>query len=143
MFGNHNFVSFQYLEGISNDLGIKKLQLEICNDGLNILYSKSSEIEFLPYEYISNVYTFEEEDTDFSLKKGITFGIIGSLIGGADLAALACGFLGWQKTKNYVLEIEIFSEEQGDTGSLYVTAKKDKVLKFADALRCAINNFKN
>ena len=142
MFGSHKFVSFQYLCGINNDFGIKEIQLEICNDGLNFLHSKSTEIEFLSYEYITNVYTFEEDDTEFSLKKGITLGIIGSLIGGADLGALACGFGGWRKTKEFVLEVEIYNEKYDDTGSLYLSGSKNKVINFANDLRCAINQFK-
>lgn len=132
-----DFKVFNYVHGIKDDEGVKKILLETYKDGLNIYYNKLQEIETINYPDIVGLELHEENDLKISTPKSIAYATLLGLTGGFG-AGMIGGALGGIENKNrYVLEIQI--KYNDDVSSLYITSDKSELFNLAKEIEHKVN----
>ena len=129
-----DFKSFDYVYGIKDDEGVKKILLETYKDGLN---NKLKEIETINYPDIVGLEIHEENELRVSTTKSVVYAALLGLMGGIG-AGLVGGAIGGIENKNrYVLEIQV--KYNDDVNSLYITANKSALISFAKEIEDKVN----
>ena len=126
MFDNNEY---GYVCGLQNDNGIKKIKIEVTNNGLNIYHKKFQEVLTVNYSDIVGIELHEDIDIQQSNAKSLFYGVTLGALGGLGTGLL--GFLlGGVKAKDiYYMEIQI--KEGENVYSLFITDKKDRLIKLA------------
>lgn len=132
-----DFKSFDYVYGIKDDEGVKKILLETYKDGLNVYYNKLREIETINYSDIVGLEIHEENELRVSTTKSVVYAALLGLMGGIG-AGMVGGAIGGIENKNrYVLEIQV--KYNDEVNSLYITANKSELIKFAKEIEDKVN----
>lgn len=124
-----DFKSFDYVYGITEDDGVKKIMLEPYKDGLNFYYNKLNETQKIDYADIVGLELHEENELRMSTTKSIVYGALLGAMGGIG-AGMVGGAIGGIENKNrYVLEIQF--NENNEEKSLYITSSKNELVTLA------------
>ena len=101
-----DFKSYDYVYGIENDDGVKKILLEPYKDGLNLYYNKLGATQKIDYSNIVGLELHEENELKMSTTKSLVYGALLGAMGGIG-AGMVGGALGGIENKNrYVLELQ-------------------------------------
>ena len=132
-----DFKSYDYVYGLKNDKGVKKILLEVHNDNLNFYYNKLNEIESIDYSEIVGLELHEENELKMSTTKSIIYAALLSAVGGVG-AGMVGGVIGGIENKNRcVLEIQI--KHNDELKSLYITSSKPELEKLAVDIENKVN----
>ncbi len=132
-----DFKYFDYVYGLKDDEGVKKILLETYKDGLNVYYNKLREIETINYEDIVGLEIHEENELKMSTSKSVVYGALLGLMGGLG-AGLIGGTIGGIENKNrHVLEIQV--KHNDEINSLYITENKSQLINFAKEIEDKVN----
>ncbi len=124
-----DFKSYDYVYGITEDEGVKKIMLEPYTDGLNYYYNKLNETQRIDYSDIVGLELHEENELKMSTTKSLVYGALLGAMGGIG-AGMVGGALGGIENKNrYVLEIQF--KENNEEKSLYITSNKNELISLA------------
>jgi len=132
-----DFKSFDYVYGLRDDEGVKKILLETYKDGLNFYYNKLHEIETVDYSDIVGLEIHEENELKMSATKSVVYAALLGALGGIG-AGMVGGAIGGIENKNrHVLEIQI--KHENEIKSLYVTSNKSELINFAKEIEDKVN----
>ena len=124
-----DFKSYDYVYGIDEDEGVKKILLEPYKDGLNYYYNKLAETQKIDYDDIVGLELHEENELKMSAAKSVVYGALLGAAGGIG-AGMAGGALGGFESKNrYVLEIQFKKNDREN--SLYISSGKNELICLA------------
>ena len=71
-----DFKSYDYVYGIENDDGVKKILLEPYKDGLNLYYNKLGATQKIDYSNIVGLELHEENELKMSTTKSLVYGAL-------------------------------------------------------------------
>ncbi len=132
-----NFKEYDYVFGIRDDAGIKKIMIEVYDEGLNIFYNKLQEIETINYSDITGLEIHSETELKKSTGKSIIYGAVLGALGGLGAGMLGATLGGIDAKEKYVLEIK-FNEDNLEK-SLYVTSSLAELEVLAYGIEDKVN----
>ena len=133
-----DFKSYDYVYGIKDGEGVRKIMLEPYKDGLNYYYNKLNETQKIDYSNIIGLELHEENELKVSTTKSFVYGALLGAMGGIG-AGIVGGALGGIEDKNhYVLEIQF--KEYHEEKSLYITSNKNELTALAKNIEEQANN---
>ena len=125
-----DFKSYDYVYGIENDDGVKKILLEPYKDGLNLYYNKLGATQKIDYSNIVGLELHEENELKMSTTKSLVYGALLGAMGGIGAGMVGSALGGIENKNRYILELQ-FQENGEAVRSLYITSDKYSLQKLA------------
>lgn len=124
-----DFKSFDYVYGITDDDGVKKIMLEPYKDCLNYYYNKLTETKKIYYSDIVGLELHKENDLKMSTAKGFVYGALLSVAGGIGAGMVGYALGGLECKNRFVLEIQF--KEGNREKRFYITSDKNELISLA------------
>ena len=132
------FEKFGYVCGLQNDSNVKKVMIEVYNNGLNFYHEKMQEIITVDYSDIVGIELHSDVEIKQSNVKSIIYaGILGAA-GGLGAGLLGGTFGGLSAKDIYYLELQI--KENDEINSIYLSDKKSRLINLAYKIEDKVNS---
>ncbi len=132
------FKSFDYVYGLKDDEGVRKIMFEPYKDGLNYYYNKLNETQKIDYSNIIGLELHEENELRMSTTKSIVYGALFGATGGIGAGIVGGALCGIKNKTRYVLEIQF--KECDEEKSLYITSNKNELIALAKDIEKQANS---
>ena len=131
------FQTFDYVGGLENDDGVKKILFEVHDNGLNYYYSGLSEIRTIDYNEIVNLEIYDENKVCMSPAKSAIYASLLASVGGMPIGILGGAIGGIESKNRSVLKIQVLHDNK--INNLYLSSSKSELKRFAYDIENKVN----